>query len=126
MTADQFVEALRTVELTGRAIAPFFEQYDVLITPTIAATVPPLGLLDTSRPQSMFENAARFASYTSPFNITGQPAMSMPLAHDETGLPVGVQFVAAAGREDCCSGSPASSNSGTLAADGAEGQRLSR
>jgi amidase len=100
MTADQFVDALRTVELTGRAIAPFFEQYDVLITPTIAATVPPLGLLDTSRPQSMFENAAQFASYTSPFNVTGQPAMSMPLAHDDTGMPVGVQFVAAIGRED--------------------------
>jgi amidase len=100
MTADQLVEALRTVELTGRAIAPFFEQYDVLITPTMAATVPPLGLLDTSRPQSMFDNAARYASYTSPFNITGQPAMSMPLARDDAGLPVGVQFVAAFGRED--------------------------
>ncbi len=100
MTADQYVEALRTVELTGRAIAPFFEQYDVLITATIAATVPPLGLLDTSNPQSMFENAARFASYTSPYNVTGQPAMSMPLATDETGLPVGVQFVAAYGRDD--------------------------
>ncbi|HEX4430485.1 MAG TPA: amidase family protein [Frankiaceae bacterium] len=100
MTADQYVEALRTVDLTGRAMTPFFEQYDVLITPTIAGTVPPLGLLDTSRPQSMFENAAQYASYASPFNITGQPAMSMPLARDETGLPVGVQFVAAVGRED--------------------------
>ena len=100
MTADGYVEALRTVELTGRAVAPFFQQYDVLITPTIAATVPPLGLLDTSRPPSMFEHAARYASYTSPFNITGQPAMSMPLATDETGMPVGVQFVAAVGRED--------------------------
>jgi amidase len=100
MPADQLVEALRIVELTGRAMAPFFEQYDVLITPTIAATVPPLGLLDTSRPQSMFENAAKYASYTSPFNVSGQPAMSMPLASDETGLPVGVQFVAAGGRED--------------------------
>ncbi len=100
MTADQLVEALRTVELTGRAIAPFFETYDVLITPTLAATVPPLGLLDTSRPQSMFENAATYASYTSPFNITGQPGMSMPLASDDSGLPVGVQFVAATGRDD--------------------------
>ena len=100
MTADQLVDALNTVELTGRAIAPFFEQYDVLITPTLAATVPPLGLLDTARPQSMFENAAVYASYTSPFNITGQPGMSMPLASDGTGMPVGVQFVAATGRED--------------------------
>ena len=100
MTADQLIEALRTVEMTGRAIAPFFEQYDILITPTLAAPVPPLGLLDTSRPQSMFENAATYATYTSPFNITGQPAMSMPLATDSTGLPVGVQFVSASGREN--------------------------
>ena len=99
MTAEQLVEALRTIELTGRTIAPFFEKYDILITPTLAATVPPLGLLDTSRPQSMFEHAGTYASYTSPFNITGQPAMSMPLASDETGLPIGVQFVAATGRE---------------------------
>jgi amidase len=100
MPADVFVEALRTIDLTGRAIAPFFDEYDVFLTPTIAATVPPLGLLDTTRPESMFEHAARYAAYTSTFNITGQPAMSMPLAHDETGLPVGVQFVAALGRED--------------------------
>jgi amidase len=100
MTANELVEALRILELTGRAMAPFFEQYDVLITPTLAAPVPPLGLLDTSRPESMFEHAGRYAAYTSPFNITGQPAMSMPLAKDDTGLPIGVQFVAATGRED--------------------------
>jgi len=37
---------------------------------------------------------------TSPFNVTGQPALSLPLAHDDDGMPIGVQLVAAFGRED--------------------------
>ena len=41
-----------------------------------------------------------FTPFTSPFNITGQPAMSLPLHWNDAGLPIGVQLVAAYGRED--------------------------
>ena len=41
-----------------------------------------------------------FAPYTAPFNVTGQPAMSVPLHWSDGGLPIGVQLVARRGRED--------------------------
>jgi amidase len=43
---------------------------------------------------------ATLAGFSMPFNVTGQPAMSLPLTHGPDGLPVGVQLVAAYGRED--------------------------
>ena len=48
----------------------------------------------------MRERAGIYASLTSPFNTTGQPAVSMPLGADSSGVPIGVQLVAAYGRED--------------------------
>ena len=44
--------------------------------------------------------AGRFAAFTPPFNMSGQPAISLPLHWNEAGLPIGVQLVAAYGRED--------------------------
>jgi amidase len=44
--------------------------------------------------------AAQIVPYTMPFNVTGQPAISLPLHWNDAGLPIGVQLVAAYGRED--------------------------
>ena len=44
--------------------------------------------------------AVPFTTFTSPFNVTGQPAISLPLHWNDEGLPIGVQLVAAYGRED--------------------------
>jgi amidase len=51
-------------------------------------------------PARGFSRSIPFAIFTSPFNITGQPAISLPLARDAGGLPIGVQLVAAYGNED--------------------------
>ncbi len=60
-------------------------------------------------------NNYRMGVFTSVFNVTGQPAVSVPVHHDEaTGLPVGVQLVAAPWREDLLLRRPASSNWHTL------------
>ncbi len=71
--------------------------YDLLVTPVIAVPPPRIGYLAGS------EGAARIGEvmqFTAQFNVTGQPAISLPLHWTADGLPVGVQFVAAYGRED--------------------------
>jgi amidase len=100
LDAGAVVRALQQLERAGQVIGGFFVDHDLLVTPTVARTVPRLGVLDTTVPDSMYANAAAYSAMTSPFNATGQPAVSLPMAVDGDGLPVGVQLVAAYGRED--------------------------
>lgn len=98
MPGTEVVESLRELERAGRAVAPFFDTYDLLLTPTLSIRVPELGWADTTRPETMV-HASAFSAFTGVFNTTGQPAMSVPAGVDGNGLPVGVQFVAATGAE---------------------------
>ncbi|MGH3519803.1 MAG: amidase [Haloechinothrix sp.] len=85
----------RTAERWRTRAARFFEEYDVLLTPTFA-TVPPEARSWHRR--SWLSNAisaARFAPFTGPWNLAGFPAMTVPAGHDKNGLPLGVQLVAA-------------------------------
>ncbi len=98
MPGTTVIGALQQLERTGREVAPFFEQYDLLLTPTMAIRVPELGWVDTRRPETMV-NASAFAAFTGVFNTTGHPAMSVPAGVDGNGMPIGVQFVARLGHE---------------------------
>lgn len=73
----------------------FFAQYDVLVTPVLAQRQVPVGYIDScgDEPWSEFQKAALFAPFTPVWNITGQPAISLPLTQGADGLPVGVQFI---------------------------------
>jgi amidase len=120
--ADEFVAAQRTLQRTARAIAGCFEDMDVLLTPTLASPPPAIGALQPTpaeqrqlalmgalnQPwllkaagalQQMAGKVFDFIPYTPPFNVTGQPAMSVPLHWSMQGLPIGVQVVGRFGDE---------------------------
>ncbi|GIU84805.1 MAG: 6-aminohexanoate-cyclic-dimer hydrolase [Acidimicrobiales bacterium] len=86
----------------SRRMARWWEGADVLVTPTITEPPPPLGSFAPTpeNPLAGMIRSAALVQFTVPFNVTGQPAISLPLHWTEDGLPVGVQFVAAFGRED--------------------------
>jgi amidase len=87
---------------TRRLAAWWADGFDVLVTPTLPEPPAPLGFFRPTRenPIEAGTRATHYASFTSPFNMSGQPAISLPLHWTPDGLPVGVQLVAAYGRED--------------------------
>ena len=99
-TGKEVVEALVALEELARSMGDFLTGYDLVLTPTLAQPTPPLGYLDTTSIEAMFERAATYSAFTSPFNITGQPAASLPLTIGSNGMPIGVQLAAPFGRED--------------------------
>ncbi|MET0143825.1 MAG: amidase [Ilumatobacteraceae bacterium] len=76
--------------------------WDLLLTPTLAEPPPLLHEFEPvdGDPSSPMRRAGRFAPFTPAFNMSGQPAISLPLHWNRAGLPIGVQLVAAYGRED--------------------------
>jgi amidase len=86
----------------GRMVAAWFEGgYDLLLTPTMAEVAPKLGEIDTSQPDlAAYRRCLPSGAFTALFNLTGQPAVNVPLHWTGDGVPVGVQFVAPLGRED--------------------------
>lgn len=100
-----YAEAVQRAEVLSRRIVDgFLAGFDVLVTPTMACLPPPVGgwRPGTDRdPLMAVLNCYPLAVFTSLFNVTGLPAISVPVHHDEaTGLPVGVQLVAPPWRED--------------------------
>jgi amidase len=81
-------------------MADWWTQYDLLVTPTVGAPPPELGWFTAGGAASEGPRVVGFIPYTAQFNMTGQPAVSLPLHWTQAGLPVGVQLVGAFGRED--------------------------
>ncbi|MGW2860040.1 amidase [Streptomyces sp. NPDC001205] len=94
----------KTEQLSRRIVEGFVAGFDLLVTPTMACLPPLIGAWRAGTeddPLRALVNSYPMGVFTSVFNVTGQPAVSLPLHHDEaTGLPVGVQIVAAPWRED--------------------------
>jgi amidase len=93
-----------TQQLSRRIVEAFVAGFDLIVTPTMASLPPPVGALRAGTeddPLMALVNSYPMAVFTSLFSVTGQPAISVPIHHDDaTGLPVGVQIVAAPWCED--------------------------
>jgi len=102
INAPAYANAWTWIHGMTRKIAPFFERYDLWLTPTVTSPPVPLGTFSSppDDPLRGIMNAGDFAPFTALFNATGQPACSLPLYHNAAGLPIGVQLAAAYGRED--------------------------
>ena len=92
-SATEYIEAcLKQLEYWQR-IRPFFEKYDLLLTP--AVTVPPfeLGIFGPGEIAGNKVSTLEWMAFTYPFNMTGQPAASVPCGWTDDGLPIGLQII---------------------------------
>ena len=121
-SAGDYARAARTLQNWARGVGAFFADYDVLLTPTLAAPPVLVGAMKPSPAQAalleaigrlragwfvkltglaqlLAQKSLSFIPYTPMFNVTGQPAASLPLHWNRAGLPIGVQFAARWGDE---------------------------
>jgi amidase len=102
-SAAAYLESMEYAQAVGRQGAEWWTEYDLLLTPTMAlppAAIGEIGNGDEEIPLMPIVRATPYAIFTAGFNSTGQPAISLPLHWSDDGLPIGVQLVAAYGRED--------------------------
>lgn len=99
--ASAYLLSLALLQRFSRQVAHFFLRYDILITPTLSQPPLPLGSFESSpdNPLEGQQTAEKFAPFTPLCNVTGQPAMSVPLSWNSEGLPIGVHFMGRFGDE---------------------------
>jgi len=98
-SAVDYANALAASATFTRRMAEWWtDGYDLLLSPTLGMPPPRLGEL--LNPDGGAERVAALVPFTTHFNVTGQPAISLPLSWNAEGLPIGVQLAAAYGRED--------------------------
>ncbi len=96
-----YVDAIHAIHRVGRQVARFFVDYDVLLTPSMAQPPIAIGALDpmTEDEESYIAELKGFAAFPPLSNVTGAPAMSVPLFWNADGLPIGAQFIGRLGGE---------------------------
>lgn len=101
LPATAYLGAINTLHQTARALGRFFLRYDILMSPTAAQLPPPLGALAGAGKSldRFYEAFWTHAPFTCAFNAAGCPAMSVPLGHSASGLPIGAHFGAGFGRD---------------------------
>lgn len=103
VTSDKMLEIFETITEIRQTMGRFLAEYDLVLSPTLAQ-LPEEHAYFFDKPETSYEDMKaedeRFVQYCGLFNISGQPAISLPLAQSNDGLPIGIQFAAQFGRED--------------------------
>jgi amidase len=101
ITASQYLIAIGALQRSGRAFAAFFEDRDIWLTPSLGALPLPVGLINVEDASATLADPriAAFAHYNPLYNVSGQPAISLPLQVSKSGLPIGMLFGARYGEE---------------------------
>jgi len=96
------LSALGKLESVARSLVAFFAPYDAVLTPALASRPVPIGEIHGRGPDPWgnYQRSGAFTPYTAILNVTGQPAISLPLYHGEDGLPTAVQLVGPPAREE--------------------------
>ena len=95
-----FPAALYRLNKAAADYARWFRRFDVILAPTLSHCVPPIGYLSPNQPfEVLFERLTRYISLTPMNNVTGTPAISLPMAQSPEGLPLGMHFCAPWGQE---------------------------
>ena len=97
-----YLQALSRLERVAREIVAFLEPYDAVLTPALAQRPVPTGEIHGRGPDPIghFRRSGAFTPYTAIVNVTGQPAIALPLYQGEDGLPTAVQLIGPPARED--------------------------
>ncbi len=100
LTAKQAMDAMYALRLFARRWVEATSDYDVLLSPVCSMTPRPIGWFGQDGSGAAdFERQKRYAAYTAVYNVTGQPAVSVPLNWTEDGLPIGSMLVGRPGDE---------------------------
>lgn len=103
VSGAQYAGAVEWIHAFGRRMAGFMQNYDVILTPTLARLPPRIGELqvenDSWSLQQLIEHFHSYSPYTALCNASGQPAMSVPLYWSTSGLPLGAHFMGRFGEE---------------------------
>ena len=93
-TPVDYLLARTRLTIASRSIVALWDEYDVVMTPTLAERPVRIGEIDacSDEPWEDFRRSGKFTPYTAIFNVTGQPAISLPLFHGDDGLPLAVQL----------------------------------
>jgi amidase len=99
LRAPELIFAQAYLQLTVRAAWSALKDFDAVLTPTLASPPVPVGYFEGVAPPENFERQKRFTPYTAVYNVTGQPAVNLPLYWTADGLPVGVMLAGRMGDE---------------------------
>ncbi|HEY0262177.1 MAG TPA: amidase family protein, partial [Chitinophagales bacterium] len=93
-------KSLKKLKATAAQLEANFEKFDLIMTPVIAKTPTKIGYFDVTLPYAeISKRAVEFAPYTGLQNISGAPAISLPMGISSDGLPIGVHFSAPFGQD---------------------------